>query len=181
MKLIHVGGARGVGKTTVLSRLSSADIKVVSLSSLLQYLAKRDFKKEWRDTYNDERIMLRKNAVLEISKINDKLVILDSHYVDVAKGYPVTIFPQELIEMVFCHIIIEAPPASILSRRIADKKVSRVLALKTIEMEVQSERVVAIEIAKTNSAIFHLIENFNVDRASKEIDWIIESINTAHE
>ncbi len=178
MKFIHVGGARGVGKTTVLSQLNSTNVKIISTSRFLYSLTRTYLQKEWEDTNNEERVVLRKNAVDEMSKLKDEIVILDSHYVDIDNGFPVIIFPQELSKLVECHIVIESSPVSILSRRVADNINIRDLVLRTIEAEVQAEKHIAMEIAKENNAIFQLIQNEYVYDTSKKIDSIIESIKS---
>jgi len=178
--LLYVGGAKGVGKTRLLSEFRGEHIKgretyVTHVSDLLRTIAKEKFN-GWVNLSDIEKSRIRLEAIDAIKDMKYEIIILDSHYVEFDKGEFRAIIPEEFKKEIKGHILIEADYSTILSRRINDKIIQRELNPDLINIEIVSERNAAKSIAKeTNTPIF-IINNNSIALAITEFRVVLESL-----
>jgi adenylate kinase len=170
--IIHVGGAKGVGKTTILKKLSryfkkrtGEDISLITVSEFLSNLAVSQFNKKWSDLTETERKTLREVAIQHFTSNESSVIILDSHYIDLKDGKPIDIMPDEFKRLIDIHVILEAKPEEILERRIKDGSKQRELDVSIIREEAEAEREAALRIAKELGKPILFMKNENIEIA----------------
>ena len=97
--IIHIGGAKGVGKTTVLSHLPrlahcSNEVNIIAVSNLLGNISGHMFGTSWSVLDEGQRIEARKLAIQHLASLKGP-VLMDSHYVDFINGRIITIMPED--------------------------------------------------------------------------------------
>src|SRR5947209_8175486 len=122
MRLIHVAGAKGVGKSSILSQLSLStridySIKLISISHLLFNTAPNNFGLQWTALTDEQKCQVRENVVTNILSLPYDIVIMDSHYIEMEEGSSKCIVSPGIETFIDCHILIEAYPEIILERR----------------------------------------------------------------
>lgn len=149
--IIHIGGAKGVGKSTVVSKLKETDptLTVMAVSERLMSVARNILGKEWKDANDEQRALARRTLCGEIRSLPGT-VILDSHYIDMVDGSPKIVFPRELLRDVGVFVIMTCSPAEILRRRTTDNNRNRSQSLEEIAEEMEAERIVADELSRQN-------------------------------
>lgn len=181
MKIVHLGGTKGVGKTTLINGLSHSltpgfTLKAITVSSFLFELARKKFKQEWSELEPNERAILREILGQEIVKFNDDATILDSHYVDIIEGTPVSIMPPGIKDIIDVHIVLEASASRILARRRKDQSFRRRdLSLSAIRTETDAERTEAIRLAADFEKPLYIVDNIEVSQSTRRILSIIEA------
>lgn len=174
-KLVHLGGAKGVGKTTVSdmvnSELTKSGLKICVShgSSLLYQMAKQSLTREWLELDETQKIEARSKAWETIKKLEYNLILLDSHYIDVNNSTHKIILPEHTWNDISHHIILEAPIDHILLRRKTDSSRERELDLASIDYEVKHERVTAEFIAAKTNAGISIIKNEDIYRAVADL------------
>lgn len=181
--LLHVGGAKGVGKTRLLSefkgeKIQNKEIYVIHVSNLLRDAAKGKFY-NWADLPDIEKRDIRLTAIDAIRKSRYGIVILDSHYVEFDKGNFRAIMPDEFKREINAHILVEADPNKILDRRINDKTVHRVLNVESIRQEIVSENRAASEIARETNTPLYIVNNDSIESAVKEFKNLLRLLVNA--
>ncbi len=180
MKIIHIGGAKGVGKTTTLDYLQrltlpSYTINTIALSTFLYDLANKRLGKNWQELDFNERATIRKSIPDEMLQLQGDAVILDSHYIDMVEGSPKLIVPVELHNWIDVHIIIEANTSEILSRRLKDQSTrKRDLNQAYINTELVAERSEATALATRFQKPIYFLYNSNFEATAYEIMTITE-------
>lgn len=180
--LVHIGGARGVGKGTVLEYLSHniagiVPLAVVSVSAHILRLGKEMFKRDWDELVDGEKENVRRLFVEELGRSPEGIRVLDSHYVDIAPdGKILPIVPVELYSLIHCHVVIHCRTSVLLSRREQDTFKKRTLDRRLIERERRGELVIARRIARKTRTPFHIVHNDErVDCAAKCLSDIISA------
>lgn len=176
--ILHVGGAKGVGKTRLLSefegtRINGKDICVAHISGLLRSAAK-ERSWDWADLSNAERSCLRFEVIDRIRSMRRDVIVLDSHYVELREGEFKTIFPDEFKSEMDGHIVVEARIATILSRRIYDKTVKRVLDPVSIGKEMVAERNAATAVAEETNTPVRIVDNASLGSALRAFRDVVE-------
>lgn len=175
--LIHVGGAKGVGKTTIFKQgisLPEHDIKTIQMSYLLNEFGKLEFGLKWVNLNSAQRIYIREKGIKYILSLRDDAVLLDSHYIDINNNGVEPIMPKELQKLIDIHIIIESSPDEILKRRLNDLNRERSYDINLIEKEIASERNVAMEIANNFKKPIYIIKNESINKTVSEIISIVK-------
>src|SRR5687768_7320695 len=125
-KILHLGGAKGVGKTTLLRGLCGSvlaaenGIVIVHMSNYLRDLSLLVYEKNWGLLSENERQVIRVRAAQSIQTISARTVLLDSHCIDMKDGLPVKIMPREFEEIVDGYIVMVAAPEVVRERRMRD-------------------------------------------------------------
>lgn len=184
MELVYVGGGHGVGKTTILKELSTSiqshknECCIVYGSQLVAQIAKYKFGFNWstelgisRQTQKIENV--REYAVEYLAKLPHKLVILDSHYVEMSSGTARCIVSDQLKKLINTHILIEAPPELILRRRIMDTTKTRDIDINMLRKEVDSEKKTAISISTETCKPLYILQNIEPVETSKKLFSIL--------
>lgn len=178
-KLVHLGGAKGVGKTTVSDmvglKLAKSELKICVShgSSLLYQMVKQSLTKEWSELDEAQKIESRLKAWETIKKLDYNLILLDSHYIDVNNGNHKIILPEHTWKDISHHIILEAPIDHILLRRKTDSSRERELDLVSIDYEVKHEKATAEFIATKTQAGISIIKNEDISHAVTDLCKIL--------
>lgn len=175
--LIHVGGAKGVGKTTIFEQginLPEYAIKTIPMSFLLNEFGKLEFGLDWMYLDSTQKTYIRKVALKYILSLKDDAVLLDSHYIDINDSGVEPIMSKELQNLIDVHIIIESSPEEILRRRLNDISRKRSYDMGMIEKEIASERNAATEIANNFKKPIYVIKNENINNTVLEIISIVK-------
>ena len=158
--IMHIGGPKGVGKTTIANQLTERcpQYTILTVSDELGRLSERQFGKKWSFLDDQQKRGARTDLCSEIVKMSG-VVILDSHYIDLLNGKPISVFPEELAASVDIFAVMVCTPEAILQRRILDGR-TRTLSLDEIVKETEAERKAAYNLATHNGhARFWQIEN----------------------
>lgn len=163
--LIHVGGARGAGKSLVLARMSQSvtvglPLVVIPVSAFVIELGLERFGHGWDELTILEREDVRKAFIKHLQQLPQGIWVLDSHYIDILSGGTIRpIIPVELYPLVGCHVIIDCSRDILLARRKGDLAKRRSLNKRHVERERRSELSVARQIAKKTGTPFYTILN----------------------
>lgn len=176
--IIHIGGAKGVGKTTVLSCFPKFTdclngISIITVSTLLANISGSTFGTPWPVLDESLRIKTRKLAIEHLISLKGA-VLIDSHYIDLVDGRVITIMPEDFKPCIDVHVVIESDPRTILERRLKDRYRQRECDLDRIIREIRAEREVAISIAKEFGRPVHFVGNKVVGETCQEIDGILK-------
>ncbi len=101
MKIIHLAGAKGVGKSTVLEELvksnkfDSSRIEIIHTSKYLFKICKKYTDKAWSDFTEKEKVAMRSITMNSILRLDKEIVILDSHCIDMKGAEPIVILSDE--------------------------------------------------------------------------------------
>ena len=172
IKIVHIGGVSGVGKSTVLrylERLAPQEVCIISASSILNQISTARFGSEFKNLEDKKKVEVRIDAVKKIQNFGCAVVILDSHYVDKSNGKFVPIIPLEFANVIDLHIVIEAEYEQVLERRLRDTDRLRSLKLGDIKIEAEAEKDEAFRIARSNSKDLYLINNSEPHETAKEL------------
>jgi len=139
---IVVGGARGVGKTTVLSDIQRlrSDLDVVHVSRELSKLASQRGLDGFRTLTPELKAELRAEFAhaQAIACGTPRSMMFDLHYVDVDEGVD-TIQPDELLRHVDVFVLLQADHSTVLNRRRADGTRARSLDPSHVALEQAAE------------------------------------------
>lgn len=177
-----MGGAKGVGKTTILEKLEGSKLerghvlKIVHVSEFLQSLSNELFRQRLRELSTTQREDLRHIAVTKIKSLEGDVILLDSHYIDMQGSVPTIIMPPEFEPVMDGHIVLTATAAVILERRRADQKRERGLDIESIQIEADSELRVATELAKKYDRPVRIVENLSVSRTLTRLRFLLITI-----
>ena len=174
MNIVHVGGAKGVGKTSVLQELrkdlreSNSNIEVLFTSVEFGNLSTVRYGKTLANLQTEERNAIQKEFMFNVKNMSFNIIILDSHYVDVTPKGIIPLLQKEVWSDFTCHIILEADPQTILRQRISDTKRKRQLDIKRISMEIEAERNQAYIISKETGATTYVLNSHGTLKETKE-------------
>lgn len=174
MKLVHIGGAKGVGKTTVLKYLEADatitnPIRIIECSLQLKILGKTAFGNDWENLNDEQRAEMRRSLHTFICNLPYDAVLLDSHYAEVRDNKIRAWLPEEYKRSVGLHIVIEASLEDILARRLNDPVKKRRIDLNSIAEEVRAEIKTAMAIAKETNKKLYVITNHNSHNTAAEL------------
>lgn len=148
---VAVGGARGVGKTTVLRAVQCArpETRVVHMSHELTLLTRKAGYLSFRDLDVNIKRDLREELGRELCHgvlLADGTTLLDLHYVDLDEAQRL-IQPAELLALVDVFVVLEASLAAMHARRTSDATKRRSVDIARIEAEQAAERGAMQELA----------------------------------
>lgn len=175
LKLIAVGGTRGVGKTTILRRLASSypEVRVIFMSDELKRYTLEKTGRGFFDHDIPSRDRLRREFGMELIKkfeIMKGIVLLDLHFTDIREGQDKIIQPGELLQEISALVLVEAPSETILARRQLEELRGRKLSLEDISLERASELKGAITIASQfNIPLMRVNAEGTIEEATLEI------------
>lgn len=162
---VHVGGARGVGKGTVLEKMNRNNVRnlpltVVPVSGLILRLGKERFNRDWDELLEDEKENIRGLFVEKLRQFPGGIWVLDSHYVDIMPdGKILSIMPVQLYPLIHCHVVVHCRTSILLLRRKQDTFKKRILDKRLVERDRRGELVIARGIARKMHAPFHVVHN----------------------
>ena len=163
--IVHVGGARGVGKSALLELMSNTvtttlPLVVTPTSAYVQQLGREMFNRDWTELSMSEKNAIRKAFIQQITTFSRGICVLDSHYVDVLPDGIVTpIVPLALQPLLHCHVVVDCTSEALLIRRKVDPIKSRPLNEAWIEQERCGELSVALQMAQGTGTPFHVVQN----------------------
>jgi adenylate kinase len=174
-----MGGASGIGKTTIMSLLDVTvlDISTLSSSQKINEFCVNNFGKSIMQA-TDKEIIIASREVLKLAIRGEKPVtVVDSHYVKVNTngGISRLTTPENMI-MFTSHVIIDAPASEILIRRMKDKNRNRSLSINSIDLEIKEELLEAKRISKLTSTNLNVIQNIDIVKAVDELTDILRKI-----
>ncbi|MCL4379583.1 MAG: AAA family ATPase [Candidatus Marsarchaeota archaeon] len=173
MTIVHVGGARGCGKTTVLKEVAQLvgkdEMHIVYASEVLASVAMKTFGEPWLGLGDIERKKVRDATISYITKLQTGIVLVDSHYVELDNDHVKAIVPDDFNKGIGCHIIIEAPPKYVQARRQADNFKFRTTDISSIKKEITAEREEAQRLAGLTGASLYMVENVYVSHAASNV------------
>ena len=118
-KLIHIGGAQGIGKTTILTELKAAELKCVTIvfaSRRIRDFCRDNFGKEpWQVTAKEVAIASRE-IIGQALRNSTPFTVFDSHYIDIQPdGSVQRLVLPECVQIFSSYLIVEAPPIDVLN------------------------------------------------------------------
>lgn len=168
---MHVGGAQGAGKTTILKKYMISpkhSTCLISLSTLLNSMGIEEFDSRWFSLNVKQKKFIREKAISYIMSLDDyRLLILDSHYVDMADNVKKSIMPVYFMGRVDVHVVIESKENEILKRRLSDNSRKRICDIDAILLESLAEKEEAAIIAKEYQKPLYIIPNNNIEEATE--------------
>lgn len=154
IKHILIGGAKGVGKTTLISSpLIKVPLRPIIYSNLLKSYAKEIFKKNFIRLTLKERDILRKLVVKNI--IKDKkhgIYIWEVHFCCYEFKRKRLVVPKNLLKITSGIIFLTLDPLILEKRRLNDKTKKRSYSPKIITRDSKTE----LEYARKVSAEFNI-------------------------
>jgi|SRR3989344_4806138 len=179
---VHVGGPRGVGKSSVLNHMSQTvtiglPLVVMPASAFVIELGMERFARSWGELTVAEKGEMRKAFVEHLKQFCQGVYVLDSHYVDVLPvGKVQSIIPIELYPLIGCHVVIDCSVNALLARRKSDIAKKRSLNKRHIERERHGELAVAQRVARETGTPFHVVPNEqDVEYAAECLGGIIKA------
>lgn len=172
-KIVHIGGPKGVGKTSVSEAVKTVvsdanfSLAVLSGSSQVYDEGRCMFNKEWSELTENQRKQARQKSWETVTKLPYDVVLLDSHYVDIGDGHYKIILDEELWKDINYHVVLEAPIEMILLRRRNDQSRDRGLDINEIKYEAEAERSVAEYIARKTNVGISIIQTDDFGNAVK--------------
>ena len=174
--IINIGGARGVGKTTLLRSLSDSSLAtdsgfvVLHMSDYLKDLSLFVYERPWSLLSEQDRQVVRVKAAERIQGLPANTILLDSHCVDMKDGQPVKIIPAEFERIIDGYIVITASPQVVRDRRLKDIRKIRDNDLTSIGTEIEYELLVATEIAYARGQRVEVMDNTFLPETSEGIE-----------
>jgi adenylate kinase len=163
--LVHVGGSRGAGKSSVLSLMTQTvtvglPLVVIPASAFVMELGRERYARGWDELTVAEKEEMREAFVEHLKQFCQGICVLDSHYVDLLPGGKVRpIIPAALYPLIGCHVVIDCSVEVLLARRKSDPVKKRPLNRRHIERERRGEISVAQRIAKEMETPCHIVPN----------------------
>lgn len=150
-KIFHVGGAKAVGKTVILSELDGTlspmgnHVTTLHMSELLEELSQKDYAQTWKSLSGEQRSSLRLKLLEVVTNTDSPVTLLDSHLIDMKEDTPKVILPPEFEPIIDGYIVITAHPDVILTRRYGDQDFrERDMDPNRIAVEAEAEIQAAI-------------------------------------
>jgi|GEM_PF-3933566 len=184
MKIIHLAGAKGVGKSTVLeesvksNKFDSSRIEIIHTSKYLFKICKKYTDKAWSDFTEKEKVAMRSITMNSILRLDKEIVILDSHCIDMKGAEPIVILSDEFKKHIDIFAVLEASPEVIHSRRAGDVNRTRDNNINNIEQEVFYEKEYSLLFSIDNNVPFVIIENIDLQDTIANILNLTENILT---
>ncbi len=159
-KKIIVVGVAGVGKTTLINKIAekikdhNKSVSVKNFGTIMFEVAKENGlsnRDELRKLPISEQKKLQKNAAEKLSKIDDDVIIIDTHaFIKTPEGYNPGL-PYYVLQIIepSLFISITAKTEEIYNRRMSDKARNRdVVSIATIkkELDIQSAMMSACSV-----------------------------------
>ncbi len=171
IKHILIGGAKGVGKTTLITSPSIKNkFKTIIYSNQLKLYAKEVFGKNFIKLNLEERDVLRKLVVENIIKDkNHGIFIWEVHFCCYEFNRKRVVIPNNLLEIASAIIFLTLNQTALEQRRLNDKAKKRSCSPKIILRDSKVE----LEYAKKTSREFNIplfiYQNDNLDNKINEI------------
>lgn len=155
-EILAVGGAKGVGKTTVLKHLQElSQHQVVYVSSKLNSFSLAKHSRRLRELDVPKRDDVRKEygeiLAERLAKNSSNRVYVDLHYTDIREDPDKVLHPALFLSIINCFVIMTADLEVIQARRLADETRTRELNLEKIKAEQDSELNCATKLAASYS------------------------------
>lgn len=165
-KVFHVGGAKGVGKTVILSELNGATspmgykIRTLHVSELLEKISQDTFGKAWKSLRDEQRCNSRIKLIDIVKETESPVILLDSHLIDMRGNDPKLILPSEFEPLIDGFMVMTAPIDTIRAQRFGDLETrERDMDPDLIYIEDEAEYRAALLYSKKIGLNIHLIEN----------------------
>jgi len=174
MNIVHVGGAKGVGKTTALKELRNelrkpSEIAVLFTSQEFNNLATLRYGKTLGELQINQMKLVQEMFMHNVQKMLQKVVLLDSHYIDMTPtGIVIPLLQKQIWNDLTYHVILEANPEIILQRRVSDATRERQLDIELIVKEIKAERDEAYKIANETGTRILVLTNCNTPTEAKD-------------
>jgi len=172
-------GVRGVGKSTIINRISSKvpQVNFVSGSGILQEMMGKDYESfEYLPEEEKCSLRIKLNKLLqETQRIVSKDLVVDSHLTvyNLKTGVIDTIFTEQDIKFYTDIILLDSSLEKIYDHRSGDTVKKRIIDRDIIARELETERQEAQRMADEHGIRLHVIE-MGDDSAEKIIN-ILES------
>lgn len=187
MKIIHIFGIPGVGKTSVINEAKKyIDFPAVNFGDYVLKIC-RKYGIEDRDEIRkklsrEEYIEVQKEAarlILEENK-DKEILIIDNHLIiETAYGFysGTPIWISDILKP-YAIVLIVAPEDQILNRRIKDKTRKREISLKEIKIQQELTKMHAINLVFHYNCYLKIIENLDgkLEEAGKELAEYIKKL-----
>lgn len=174
-QIIHVGGAKGVGKTTLLRELNGIPLEngkslnIIHMSDFLNEFSMEIYNIQWDKLNDGEKKGLRLKAAEKIACLPYDVLLLDSHCIDMVNEKPVRIIPPEFESIIDGYMVVTSSPEIIYGRRQKDNLRSRDLQLSIIQTEMEYELLTAKNLAAKKSLDVVVIDNYLPEKAKSDI------------
>jgi adenylate kinase len=179
---IQFGGIPGSGKTSIIKELEKRiNVKRITGSDFLCQIAgvsHKDLRLLPEEKRSEMRPRMFELMFGEMYSEPATLWLYDGHfcfYESSSKKYgvrPISFFDQKMMKFI---IVIEADPNEILERRKRNKKKrkDRVVSMNRIQLELKTERRIAIKVSNTLDKKIFFVNNSCFEKAVEEIIKII--------
>lgn len=160
--VVAIGGVKGVGKSSVLLRLSKAYpcIKVRYLSREIEQFSLNAFGHGFASFNQEDRRAVRHEVGLKISKelmSDNGVILMDCHYTDSSEDLSNIIQPQSVVVIVQLFAFADANTDTVLQRRKSDLSRKRILNPLDIDKSRESELNAALRLsAHTGKGFYRL-------------------------
>lgn len=176
--IIYIGGAKGVGKSTLISSIESElpNCEVIDVTIWMREYTNLNYRDQLDEITIVDRYKAREYAFPQALK-NKTLhnLIFDSHFcIPSIYGHEWG-FPSSFAENVNTFILITSEPKKILERRQKDTSRHRgKIDLETIELDLVVEKRYAGFIAQKVNKPYHIIQNNVFETARNHLLKIIQ-------
>lgn len=175
IKHVLIGGAKGVGKSTLISSpLLKDNYNAIIFSNLLKSYAKEIFGKSFIKLDMGKRDILRKQVVEKLGlKQKMGIYIWEVHFCCYEFGRKRSVIPENLLEKASGIIFITLDEIELKRRRMMDKNKKRSYLLKTIKRDSRIELEYAEKASKKFNIPLFLYKN---DSLANEIGEVLAKI-----
>jgi len=181
-RLVFVGGARGVGKTSALSqlgqRLGDRNVGVVFGSKKHDEICLELHGNDMFGVTKGQNWRVINEMARRIKSMPHEVVLLDGHFAWIEGRKIIDHIPKRHKKLYDAYILLDVDPEVLLSRRGNDNDkrlenpgLKRPLDLRTVKLEVSAEKKKAIRTAAYAGKKLHII-----DTTTMGVNQIVENI-----
>lgn len=173
--IVAVGGPKGVGKSAVLTKLSSLinNFTIISTGRILEKISQKKYKKRFLLLTRREKEKVRNQYARRCLKTSKNL-LLDIHLGEFEDGGYPCVIPKKLLKNITHFILITANPKIIQERRKLDNK-SRKADLASIKLNILGEKLLFKKLTTKTWVEKLIVNNKNIDYTMNKIAHFLKT------
>jgi len=181
MNRVYLGGIQGVGKDSVIEKVSgNYGLEVINFAEMMKEISKADYSHDalLRELAEQERVLLRTRVLEELATKHN--IIVNGHYalpIRSSRDENIKYFeegiPTIYYDLFDLYLLIETSPENVRDRRLKDKTRKRDTSLSNIILELEQERNYFNRILKKGH-MGYIVTNDCIEIANIKLDDVLQ-------